>query len=59
LRAEARDHAARFAGNQGEVDAAAETLLPHYRRMYLQAAARPIGMNRWVGDAAVPRPPLQ
>jgi cytosine/adenosine deaminase-related metal-dependent hydrolase len=59
LRAEAREHAARFAGNQGVVDDAAENLLPHYRRMYLRAAERQIGMNRWVGDAAVARPPLQ
>lgn len=52
LRAEARAHAARFAGNQGVVDQAAADLQPYYRDMYLKAAERPVGMNRWVGDAA-------
>ncbi len=52
LRAEARAHAARFAGNQGVVDQAASDLRPFYREMYLKAAGRQVGMNRWVGDAA-------
>ncbi|MDB5397938.1 MAG: 8-oxoguanine deaminase [Rhodospirillales bacterium] len=52
LRAEARAHAARFAGNQSEVDQAAADLQPYYREMYLKAAGRQVGMNRWVGDAA-------
>jgi cytosine/adenosine deaminase-related metal-dependent hydrolase len=52
LRAEARDNAERFAHNQGVVDQAAAELQPYYRAMYLKAAARPVGMNRWVGDAA-------
>ena len=53
LRAEARDHAARFAANnQGVVDEAARDLQPYYRQMYLKAAGRQVGMNRWVGDAA-------
>ena len=52
IRAEARDHAARFtANNQGVVDQAAANLLPYYRAMYLKAAGRQVGMNRWVGDA--------
>jgi cytosine/adenosine deaminase-related metal-dependent hydrolase len=54
LRAEARAHAARFAGNQGVVDQAAADLRPYYREMYLKAAGRNVGMNRWVGDAAAP-----
>jgi len=52
LRAEARENAERFARNQGVVDQAAAELQPYYRDMYLKAAARPVGMNRWVGDAA-------
>jgi len=53
LRAEAREHAARFAvNNQGVVDEAARDLQPYYRQMYLKAAGRQVGMNRWVGDAA-------
>ena len=52
LRAEARENAERFARNQGVVDQAAADLKPYYREMYLKAAARPVGMNRWVGDAA-------
>jgi 5-methylthioadenosine/S-adenosylhomocysteine deaminase len=52
LRAEARAHSARFAGNQGVVDEAARDLRPYYREMYLKAAGRQVGMNRWVGDAA-------
>ena len=52
LRAEARENAERFAHNQGVVDQAAAELQPYYRAMYLKAAARPVGMNRWVGDAA-------
>jgi 5-methylthioadenosine/S-adenosylhomocysteine deaminase len=53
LRAEARDYAKRFAGNQSEVDRAAAALSPYYRKMYLRAAGRDVGMNRWGGDAAV------
>jgi len=53
LRAEARDYARRFAGNQSEVDRAAAALSPYYRKMYLRAAGRDVGMNRWGGDAAV------
>jgi 5-methylthioadenosine/S-adenosylhomocysteine deaminase len=51
LRAEARDYARRFAGNQSEVNGAAAQLSPYYRQMYLTAAGREVGMNRWVGDA--------
>ena len=52
LRAEARANAERFVGNQGVVDEAASVLHPYYRQMYLKAAGRNVGMNRWVGDAA-------
>jgi 5-methylthioadenosine/S-adenosylhomocysteine deaminase len=52
IRAEARENSERFARNQGVVDQAAAELQPYYRAMYLKAAARPVGMNRWVGDAA-------
>ena len=44
--------ARRFAGNQSEVDRVAAALSPYYRQMYLRAAGQPVGMNRWVGDAA-------
>jgi 5-methylthioadenosine/S-adenosylhomocysteine deaminase len=52
LRAEARDYAKGFARNQAEVNRAAATLSPYYRKMYLTAAGRDVGMNRWGGDAA-------
>jgi 5-methylthioadenosine/S-adenosylhomocysteine deaminase len=52
LKAEAREYARRFAGNQSEVDRAAAELSPSYRKMYLKAAGRDVGMNRWGGDAA-------
>jgi 5-methylthioadenosine/S-adenosylhomocysteine deaminase len=52
IRAEARDYARRFAGNQSEVNRAAAALSPYYRKMYLRAAGRDVGMNRWGGDAA-------
>ena len=47
IKAEARalmqDHAAEFA----KADAAARELDPYYRAMYLKAAGRDVGMNRW------------
>jgi 5-methylthioadenosine/S-adenosylhomocysteine deaminase len=52
IKAEAREYARRRAGNQSEVDRAAATLSPYYREMYLKAARRDVGMNRWGGDAA-------
>jgi cytosine/adenosine deaminase-related metal-dependent hydrolase len=52
LRAEAREYAKRFTGNQSEVNCAAAALSPYYRKMYLKAAGRDVGMNRWGGDAA-------
>jgi 5-methylthioadenosine/S-adenosylhomocysteine deaminase len=48
VRAEARDIAARALVATGAADAA--EWLPYYRQMYLQAARRDVGMNRWAGD---------
>lgn len=51
LRAEARDIAAGRRAALDEAAARAEALRPAYREMYLRAAARDVGMNRWVGGA--------
>jgi 5-methylthioadenosine/S-adenosylhomocysteine deaminase len=48
IKREARELAAELASESGEAQAAAEELLPYYREMYLRAAARDVGMNRWV-----------
>ncbi len=49
LRAEARDLAAkRAATDASEADSAARWL-PFYRQMYLKAASRDVGMQRWIG----------
>ena len=45
VRAEARDIAARVAAQVTASDT--PEWLPYYRQMYLQAAARDVGMNRW------------
>ncbi|MDP8986378.1 MAG: amidohydrolase family protein [Pseudomonadota bacterium] len=51
LRAEARDLAAkRAATDASEADSAARWL-PFYRDMYLKAASRDVGMQRWLGSA--------
>jgi 5-methylthioadenosine/S-adenosylhomocysteine deaminase len=50
LRAEARAMAERYLANKGAVEAAAAEWLPYYREMYLRAAARDVGMQRWAGD---------
>jgi 5-methylthioadenosine/S-adenosylhomocysteine deaminase len=50
LRAEARELAARRAASAAcEADDAARWL-PYYRDMYLQAAARDVGLQRWIGN---------
>jgi cytosine/adenosine deaminase-related metal-dependent hydrolase len=50
LRAEARHIAAqRATASAAEADAAARWL-PYYREMYMKAAARDVGMQRWIGD---------
>jgi 5-methylthioadenosine/S-adenosylhomocysteine deaminase len=48
VRAEARDIAARRSAQASP--AAAPEWLPYYRQMYLQAARRDVGMNRWAGN---------
>jgi len=50
LRAEARAIAAERRDALEAAAALAEPLRPAYREMYLRAAARDVGMNRWVGD---------
>lgn len=50
LRAEARNIAAGRRAALDEAAARAEALRPAYREMYLRAAARDVGMNRWVGE---------
>jgi 5-methylthioadenosine/S-adenosylhomocysteine deaminase len=48
LRAEARAIAAKRAIDTSEAESAARWL-PHYRDMYRKAAARDVGMQRWIG----------
>jgi hypothetical protein len=48
VRAEAREIADR--ARSEATDAEAHEWLPYYRRMYLQAARRDVGMNRWAGE---------
>jgi 5-methylthioadenosine/S-adenosylhomocysteine deaminase len=48
IRAEARVLAAESAADFVKADAIARELDPYYRAMYLKAAARDVGMNRWV-----------
>jgi cytosine/adenosine deaminase-related metal-dependent hydrolase len=50
VRAEARDIAARRGSSEAAAIEAAERWLPYYRRMYLEAAGRDVGMQRWAGD---------
>jgi 5-methylthioadenosine/S-adenosylhomocysteine deaminase len=51
LRGEAREIAARQRSTHAAVHDEAATWLPYYRQMYLQAAARDVGMWRWAGEA--------
>ena len=48
LRAEARAIAAKRALDGAEAAGAARWL-PHYRKMYMKAAARDVGLQRWIG----------
>ena len=48
VRAEAREIATRVAAQASPADAS--EWLPYYRQMYLQAARRDVGMNRWAGN---------
>jgi 5-methylthioadenosine/S-adenosylhomocysteine deaminase len=48
VRAEAREIAARASSAAADNDAV--EWLPYYRQMYLRAARRDVGMNRWAGE---------
>ena len=50
LRAEAREHAARLEAAHESAVAAARSWLPHYREMYLKAAATDVGLRRCSGE---------
>ena len=51
LLAEARELFTARAPVLAEAAAAMDRFLPAYRAMYAKAAARDVGMNRWLGDA--------
>jgi 5-methylthioadenosine/S-adenosylhomocysteine deaminase len=51
LRQEAREIAASQKAAGAAAQAAAAQWLPYYREMYLRAAQRDVGMQRWVGSA--------
>jgi 5-methylthioadenosine/S-adenosylhomocysteine deaminase len=51
LRAEAREHAEQRRSADAPVLRAAAQWLPYYREMYLKAAGRDVGMQRWAGGA--------
>ena len=55
IRAEARAIAAAQRPALEAAALSAAELLPHYRAMVMKAAARDVGMNRWIGDAAPPQ----
>ena len=48
VRAEAREIAARLRAQAADTDA--PEWLPYYRQMYLKAAGRNVGINRWAGE---------
>jgi 5-methylthioadenosine/S-adenosylhomocysteine deaminase len=50
LRAEARALAAKRAGAAADEADGAARWLPYYREMYMKAAARDVGMQRWIGN---------
>jgi 5-methylthioadenosine/S-adenosylhomocysteine deaminase len=50
LRREARELAAHQHGSAGAARAVAQEWLPYYREMYLRAAARDVGMERWLSE---------
>jgi 5-methylthioadenosine/S-adenosylhomocysteine deaminase len=54
VRAEAREHAARLHLANDSARQAAKEWLPFYRQMYLKAAGRDVGMQRWAGDPEAP-----
>jgi cytosine/adenosine deaminase-related metal-dependent hydrolase len=51
LRSEARELAATQRPSNHSAEAAATEWLPYYRQMYLRAADRDVGMQRWAGNA--------
>jgi cytosine/adenosine deaminase-related metal-dependent hydrolase len=51
LRREARELAARQRAQSDVTQDVASEWLPYYRQMYLRAAARDVGMQRWVGES--------
>ncbi|MCB1714912.1 MAG: amidohydrolase family protein [Candidatus Competibacteraceae bacterium] len=48
IRAEARELMTEYQMQLGAADSAAERLAPYYRAMYLRAAERDVGFNRWL-----------
>jgi 5-methylthioadenosine/S-adenosylhomocysteine deaminase len=50
IRSEAREIASRHGSAYAMVRKNADVLAPFYRDMYLRAATRDVGINRWVGD---------
>jgi hypothetical protein len=50
LRAEAREQAVRMQRDHHAVREQAQQWLPYYRQMYLKAAQRDVGMQRWAGE---------
>lgn len=49
LREDVRGYAEEIRVHFDTMHASAETLAPYYRQMYLKAAARDVGLNRWAG----------
>jgi 5-methylthioadenosine/S-adenosylhomocysteine deaminase len=50
IKAEARELMKSYRIDLEKASVAAQELEPYYREMYLRAAARDVGMNRWVGQ---------
>ena len=51
IKAEVREIMRSYQKEVALINEAAATLEPYYREMYLRAASKDVGMNRWVGDA--------
>jgi len=50
IKAEARELMQEYSKELKRAEQAAEKLLPYYHEMYMRAARRDVGMNRWVGS---------
>jgi 5-methylthioadenosine/S-adenosylhomocysteine deaminase len=50
LRCEAREQAERRRSASDAALGVARDWLPYYRQMYLRAAGRDVGMQRWAGE---------